>query len=322
MKVAALRGEILSTSFTVHSRLANLFRRLFGLAEPRLEPPPASAKTARPPSAVELVAPFSRRADYPPPGTILPEYDESEFWPTPDWEARRAEVLLRDGHRCQAPGCLNEGSGLHAHHIKARWQGGNHRLENLVALCEVHHALVHLDTNALRIRNSRCAIVSRHWRRLPFSNERTEVVAYVRRFVLVRPDELKAIRERFKLACACGSLEWKGNFRAAKWMGSPLVWTACPQCNERWEFEAGLVEETGTQLALAFPPVSNSGRLKFGPELIRGLRKPLRFEGCPECLRHGRQAHLVLKRGIHGKFWGCSDWPICRYTRNFATTRE
>jgi hypothetical protein len=48
---------------------------------------------------------------------------------------RRA--LLRDGHRCQVPGCSR--AAVHAHHIVYRAHGGSDGPDNLVSLCAAHH---------------------------------------------------------------------------------------------------------------------------------------------------------------------------------------
>lgn len=89
--------------------------------------------------------------DVPPGGSVNPNYDNYENGLPPDWDVRRREVLIRDNFICQAVGCLRSGSNLHAHHRRARFEGGSHRLENLVALCAVHHAIVHLDVSKVEV---------------------------------------------------------------------------------------------------------------------------------------------------------------------------
>ena len=54
--------------------------------------------------------------------------------------ARR--VKLRDGDRCQNPGCGHRGK-LHAHHIRYRSHGGRTHPTNEVAVCTRCHALLH-----------------------------------------------------------------------------------------------------------------------------------------------------------------------------------
>jgi hypothetical protein len=249
--------------------------------------------------------------DFPPDdGKIDPSFDYSSGDLPPDWEARRIAVLHRDNFVCQAPGCLVTGRNLNAHHIRARWEGGNHKLENLIALCPVHHALVHLDTKKVTFKDARCTIVSRFWRRKPFSSEKVEVRSFIRRFVLITPSELAEVRKRFNPKCHwCGKTDWKGFWRTG------LIWTWCPECNGRWEFEPGLREETATQLVMAFPAMQNLGRFKFSGDLIHGIRQPTPFEGCPEWLRHGRRGYLLEKDGQFGRFVGCNEWPVCDYSR-------
>ncbi len=54
----------------------------------------------------------------------------------------RREVLARDQHRCQAPGC-GRTRFLEVHHIKPRNHGGGNLEENLVTLCASCHRLYH-----------------------------------------------------------------------------------------------------------------------------------------------------------------------------------
>lgn len=54
----------------------------------------------------------------------------------------RADVLARDRHRCQAPGCSHT-RFLEVHHIKPRSHGGGNNPSNLVTLCAGCHRLHH-----------------------------------------------------------------------------------------------------------------------------------------------------------------------------------
>ncbi|HET6202765.1 MAG TPA: HNH endonuclease signature motif containing protein [Planctomycetota bacterium] len=54
----------------------------------------------------------------------------------------RRAVWLRDRGRCRVPGCRNS-LWADVHHVRWRSRGGDHRPENLVVLCTVHHAAVH-----------------------------------------------------------------------------------------------------------------------------------------------------------------------------------
>jgi hypothetical protein len=46
-------------------------------------------------------------------------------------------IRARDRHFCQVPGCSR--AAVHAHHIKARSQGGSDDPSNLISLCAAHH---------------------------------------------------------------------------------------------------------------------------------------------------------------------------------------
>lgn len=54
----------------------------------------------------------------------------------------RREVLARDRHRCQAPGCTHT-RFLEVHHRKPRHLGGTNKAENLITLCAACHRLWH-----------------------------------------------------------------------------------------------------------------------------------------------------------------------------------
>lgn len=54
----------------------------------------------------------------------------------------KREVLRRDQHRCQVPGCGNTWF-LEVHHIKSRRLGGSNNLRNLVTLCSACHSYWH-----------------------------------------------------------------------------------------------------------------------------------------------------------------------------------
>jgi len=54
----------------------------------------------------------------------------------------RREVLARDRHRCQSPGC-DRTRFLEVHHIVPRSRGGDNKPENLITLCGSCHRLWH-----------------------------------------------------------------------------------------------------------------------------------------------------------------------------------
>ena len=63
--------------------------------------------------------------------------------------ASRHAVNLRDGNRCQAPGC-GRTRWVDIHHIKPRSQGGTHDPENLITLCGFHHRDLHRENHPPR----------------------------------------------------------------------------------------------------------------------------------------------------------------------------
>ncbi len=58
--------------------------------------------------------------------------------------ATRKAVLIRDGMRCQVPGCRSK-HHLELHHVLPRAAGGSHLPENLVTTCGTHHDMIHKD---------------------------------------------------------------------------------------------------------------------------------------------------------------------------------
>jgi len=57
----------------------------------------------------------------------------------------RREVLARDQHKCQSPGC-NRTRFLEVHHLTSRTAGGTNHPDNLITLCSACHRLHHERT--------------------------------------------------------------------------------------------------------------------------------------------------------------------------------
>ncbi|TQM10092.1 HNH endonuclease [Pseudonocardia kunmingensis] len=53
-----------------------------------------------------------------------------------------AALTVRDGARCQFPGCSHT-RHLHAHHATPWWAGGRTDIDNLVLVCSYHHGVIH-----------------------------------------------------------------------------------------------------------------------------------------------------------------------------------
>jgi hypothetical protein len=61
-----------------------------------------------------------------------------DTWLTLTKKERHHRVLIRDGFRCQVPGCSSR-RNLHVHHVIFRSHGGGNEDQNLVSLCLGHH---------------------------------------------------------------------------------------------------------------------------------------------------------------------------------------
>jgi len=58
-------------------------------------------------------------------------------------ENLRMAALMRDGYKCQSPGCRHKNRRLEAHHIIHRKDGGKDTVLNLITLCDDCHDRVH-----------------------------------------------------------------------------------------------------------------------------------------------------------------------------------
>lgn len=281
-----------------------MFSRLFSFFRTKREPDPTPQAAPEMACEAEIHPEPATDAD-----SIDPSLDEYPDDYPRDWHIRKRQILERDNYVCQAPGCC--GKDIDIHHKIPRSKGGSHRADNLVALCRIHHAIVHLDMNKIEVTSDRCSIVSAHW------NAGNHVPLHVRRYRRITKPELDHIREYFGLKCRnCGSEKWEGRFRV--W--NHTIRIRCPGCNGRWKLEAGLKEETATLLAMAFQPQRNPRIFTFDPNLIRGISPPKFYEGCPQCVRENREGYLKVKFSIWGRYIGCSEWPRCPYVRPFRSS--
>ncbi|HBF7929107.1 TPA: topoisomerase DNA-binding C4 zinc finger domain-containing protein [Clostridioides difficile] len=46
-------------------------------------------------------------------------------------------------------------------------------------------------------------------------------------------------------------------------------------------------------------------------EHVRNLKNITEEDKCPRC----QIGHLIKRKGQYGEFWGCSQYPKCKYTR-------
>ena len=66
------------------------------------------------------------------------------YYASSHWRHLAREAKERDNHQCQICGdCKGDPyCQLHAHHIVRRLRGGSDRLENLITICDLCHAVV------------------------------------------------------------------------------------------------------------------------------------------------------------------------------------
>ncbi len=252
-----------------------------------------------------------------------------DYWPgyPPFWSYVRDVVLNTDKGRCQISGCPNR-TELHVHHKRPLSQGGSHKIENLVTLCVFHHSL-QPDMGHERIwgevRTQYFSMVKAHLR------NGFPVRAHVRRKELASEEDLEKILSFYSVGCSdCKQYPLK--LRVDYHKNNIMI--TCPFCLSEWQFEQKLPEESGPQISSFLPVFQNAGRWQVDFSLMDTIRKPnyrkgsraetndqkthrRRFEPrqqlfCPKCGRLLKQ-----KRGRYGRFWGCSGYPDCTYTRDF-----
>lgn len=252
-------------------------------------------------------------------------------WPgyPPFWKYLREVVLSRDGNHCQVSGCPSRVT-LHIHHQAPVSKGGKHVPDNLVSLCDFHHAL-EPDEGHERIWGSiktrYFTIVTAHIRHNRASSGYHNVRAHVRRLELVKVDELNKIKQFYSLSCpSCGS----GYISISV---KDKVNVVCDSCSKKWVGPKELTEETGPRLAEfltikrnqgiwqanwdmlssrtsnVFSALSSSRKAKTKSKKTKTI-KNIEVEErqlCPKC---GSPMKLITpKPGQRWKkFWGCTKY--------------
>lgn len=257
-----------------------------------------------------------------------------DYWPgyPPFWNYLREIVLKRDGHRCQVTGCPSR-LELHIHHQKPVSKGGPHTLENLISLCDFHHALEPEAGHERiwgNIKTRYFTLVREHTRSNRASPGKHEVSAHLRRLELVTAAELIGLSKTYGFSCPlCGSdrltiyVNEKQN----------IVEVQCLQCEKSVEGPQELTEETGPRLAELLKPTRCVGKWRARWEMLSertqiswGVWKGTRISKrrkeyhqkreadiskpvCPKC---GSPMRLIEPpRGKRWKpFWGCTQFRV------------
>jgi 5-methylcytosine-specific restriction endonuclease McrA len=82
---------------------------------------------------------------------LLSKRDEAKLRDTL-WRLVRAEVFIRDGHKCRV---CKKRKAYDAHHLLARSLGGRDEAANLVAVCRLCHQGIHGNVVKMRWRDER-----------------------------------------------------------------------------------------------------------------------------------------------------------------------
>lgn len=182
-------------------------------------------------------------------------------WPgyPPFWKYLRSVVLASDGVRCQVSGCPSR-LELHVHHKRSVADGGSHAPNNLVSLCDFHHALEPEKGHEriwADIKTHYFTLVRGHQRSNGASDGAHNVRPHLRRLQLVSLEELSALRDFYGLSCPeCLSPDLAISVDKSRC----TIHVACRGCDRATEGPRQLTEESGPLLAEILRVSQNKGR--------------------------------------------------------------
>jgi hypothetical protein len=193
-----------------------------------------------------------------------------DYWPgyPPFWSYVRSVILNVDEQRCQVTGCPSR-TALHIHHMRPVSEGGSHRPDNLVTLCEFHHGLCPASGHERvwgQISTRYFTMVRAHLR------SGHHVNAHVRRLVLATQEQLERIRPYHDMVCdGCES----PTPRISVDCDRNTVSISCSKCMEHAELEQKLLEEDGPWLAAHIRARKHIGRWHDDSRLMQSNRAPV-----------------------------------------------
>lgn len=269
-------------------------------------------------------------------------------WPgyPPFWAYLRDIVLNKDGGRCQVTGCPSR-LELHIHHIKPVSEGGEHSPDNLVSLCDFHHALEPEKGHERiwgNIKTRYFTLVVEHERSNRSSIGTHAVRPHLRRLQLITLDELKALTKVYGFACPqCGNSQIKFTL----YSGKNAVAVECTKCAQSVDGPQELTEETGPRLAELLQVTRNQGRWQARWDMLsertgsvwgewkgakaskkrkqykERVEQDLNKPDCPVC---GSAMRLIRPRpGDTWKpFWGCTQFRLtgCKGSARYITSKH
>lgn len=257
-----------------------------------------------------------------------------DHWPgyPPYWKYLRLVVLDKDSHRCQVTGCPSR-LELHIHHMKPVSAGGAHSPNNLVSLCDFHHALEPEKGHERiwgNIKTRYFTLVSEHERSNRASQGVHKVQPHLRRLKLITLDELRDLTKTYGFCCPdCGDTKIKLFINSDK----NLVSVECPACMKATEGPQLLTEETGPRLAEILGVTRNQGRWHARWDMLSDRKvlpwgewsagviskkrerykdKLKQHQEAPNCPNCGARMKLIKPRPTDSwkAFWGCSNYQM------------
>ena len=264
---------------------------------------------------------------------ILKVFDHWPGYP-PYWDYLRTLVLARDSFRCQVTGCPSR-STLHVHHRQSIGSGGAHTPNNLVSLCDFHHALEPADGHDKlwnELKTSYFTLVRRHTRHSTSTQKTYPVKAHLRRLELITQDELLDLSQTYGFSCPKCAEENISYFFDSK---ENTIRVTCPSCFYRIKGAHQLTEETGPRLAQLLMVKRNKGSWKARWDMLAerknenwghwaaidstakrtGRKRQIETKkSSPLCPKCGAPTKLIKPRRNERweAFWGCTMYPVTR----------
>lgn len=255
-------------------------------------------------------------------------------WPgyPPFWKYLRTVVISRDSNRCQVTGCPSR-LELHVHHMRPVAEGGTHTPDNLVSLCDFHHALEPEKGHERiwgKIKTRYFTLVCGHERSNRASHGTHVVRAHLRRLQLVTIEELRELTKTYGFCCpTCNET----NIKFILFADRNIVRVECPSCNKSTEGAQQLTEETGPMLAEILAVSRNKGRWKarwdmlaerksatwgvWSGQAASAKRKVYKekvetSKSAPSCPKCGSPMKLIRPRPTDTwkAFWGCTQYNV------------
>jgi hypothetical protein len=267
-------------------------------------------------------------------------------WPgyPPFWKYLRSVVISRDSNRCQVTGCPSR-LELHVHHMRPVAEGGTHSPDNLVSLCDFHHALEPEKGHERiwgDIKTRYFTLVCAHERCNRGAEGSHQVKAHLRRLQLVTLDELRDLTKAYGFCCPeCGESRIKFHLHSDK----NLIRVECPACQKATEGPQQLTEESGPLLAEVLRVTRNQGRWQarwdmlserkaatwgtWSGDVISAKRKQHKekletSKSAPTCPNCGSPMKVVRPRSADKwkPFWGCTQYSVtgCKGSARYVQT--